>query len=67
MNPIHQNYPLVRIIPAFIDHAPGQPITPLVREFLRYLLSKEGQTVLVQESPYLPLSPAVIRQQLEKL
>jgi phosphate transport system substrate-binding protein len=66
-NLINQDYPLARIIPAFIDLTPGQPVNPLVREFLRYLLSKEGQTVLVQESPYLPLSPAVIRQQLEKL
>lgn len=66
-NLIAQTYPLVRIIPAFIDVAPGQPVDPKVREFLRYLLSREGQQTLVNESDYLPLSADSIRRQLEKL
>jgi phosphate transport system substrate-binding protein len=66
-NLIAQTYPLVRIIPAFIDVPPGQPVEPAVREFLRYILSREGQQVLVRESEYLPLSAEVIRKQLEKL
>ncbi|HEX7631591.1 MAG TPA: substrate-binding domain-containing protein, partial [Lacunisphaera sp.] len=36
-NLIAQTYPLVRIIPAFIDVPPGQPVEPKVREFLRFL------------------------------
>lgn len=66
-NLIAQTYPLVRIIPAFIDVPPGQPIDPKVREFLRYLLSREGQQALVHDSDYLPLGPDAIRRQLEKL
>ncbi|MFI5336168.1 MAG: PstS family phosphate ABC transporter substrate-binding protein [Opitutales bacterium] len=66
-NLISQDYPLVRIIPAFVDRAPGKSLDPRVREFLRYLLSREGQEALVQESDYLPLSPHIVRQQLEKL
>lgn len=64
---ISQDYPLVRIIPAIIDRAPGQPIAPPVREFLRFVLSREGQRSLVEESGYLPLGPKVIQRQLEKL
>lgn len=64
---ISQQYPLTRIIPAIIDRAPGEPLDPTVREFLRYLLSREGQQALLHESGYLPLGPEVIRDQLEKL
>ena len=66
-NLIAQTYPLVRIIPAFIDRAPGQPIDPKVREFLRYVLSREGQQALLDESSYLPLGAEIVRAQLEKL
>lgn len=66
-NLIAQTYPLVRIIPAFIDVAPGQPVDPTVREFLRYLLSREGQQALVNDSDYLPLSAEAIGRQREKL
>jgi phosphate transport system substrate-binding protein len=66
-NLIAQTYPLVRIIPAFIDVPPGQPVDPKVREFLRYLLSREGQQALVHDSDYLPLGADAIKRQLEKL
>jgi phosphate transport system substrate-binding protein len=64
---ITQDYPLVRIIPAFVDRAPGRPLEPAVREFLRFVLSREGQRALLQESGYLPLGPEAIHQSLEKL
>lgn len=55
---IDRSYPLVRIIPAYIDHKPGTQVTPAVREFLRYVISREGQAALIEESGYLPLSAA---------
>ena len=64
---IAQDYPLARIIPAFIDRAPGKPVEPHIREFLRFILSREGQQALVAETGYLPLGPAAIRAQWEKL
>jgi len=66
-NLIAQTYPLGRIIPAFIDVPPDGHAEPAVREFLRYLLSREGQQTLVRESEYLPLGPEAINRQLEKL
>ena len=66
-NLISQKYPLVRVIPAFIDRAPGQPVEPVVAEFLRFVLSREGQQALLKESGYLPLGPEIIAKQLEKL
>lgn len=64
---IDQSYPLVRIIPAYIDLPPGGRPAPAVREFLRYALSREGQQALIEETGYLPLGPDAIRRQLEKL
>lgn len=64
---IAQQFPLVRIIPAFIDHAPGKPVEPAVREFLRFMLSREGQQALVEETGYLPMDAAIIARQLAEL
>lgn len=64
---IDQSYPLVRIIPAVVDHPPGQPLAAPTREFLRFVLSREGQRALIEETGYLPLGPAARARQLEKL
>ena len=64
---ISRTYPLGRIIPAFVDRTPGQPMAPADREFLRYILSREGQTALAEDSGYLPLDRATLLSQLEKL
>jgi phosphate transport system substrate-binding protein len=64
---IAQDYPLTRVIPAYIDRPPGGAVEPAVREFLRFVLSREGQQALLQESDYLPLGSEAIRKQKEKL
>lgn len=64
---VERTYPLVRTIPAVIDRPPGAPIDPKVREFLRYLLSREGQEVVNEDGRYLPLSPAFAAEQRRKL
>ena len=66
-NLISRKYPLTRVIPAFFDHTPGTPVDPKIREFLRYILSREGQRALVTESDYLPISVEANHEQLEKL
>ena len=64
---ISQQYPLTRIIPAVVDVPPGQPLDPAIREFLRFILSRQGQRALLEESGYLPLGPKYVRAQLRKL
>ncbi|HEV7139097.1 MAG TPA: substrate-binding domain-containing protein [Steroidobacteraceae bacterium] len=64
---ISQQYPLTRIIPAVLDLPPGRPIAPATREFLRFILSRDGQRALIEESGYLPLGPKYVRAQLRKL
>lgn len=66
-NLILQHYPLARTIPAVVDRPPGMPLQPKLREFLRFLLSRDGQQLINADGRYLPLSPATIAEQLRKL
>lgn len=56
---IDQTYPLTRTLPAVIDRPPDGRVIPAVREFLIYILSREGQEAVNRDGRYLPLSPDV--------
>ena len=66
-NLVFERYPLNRQIPAYLDRVPGEPIDPKVKEFLRFILSREGQQAIIDDGRYLPLSPSAIAEQLRKL
>jgi phosphate transport system substrate-binding protein len=66
-NLIQRKYPLTRLITTFINRAPGHSVDPKVKEFLRYILSRNGQEAIVSDGNYLPLSEQSIRDQLKKL
>jgi phosphate transport system substrate-binding protein len=66
-NLISRRYPLVRAGVALINRAPGQQLDPKVREFLRYILSRDGQMDIVDEGMFLPLGAGRSDVQLEKL
>jgi len=54
-----RTYPMVR--------KPGMPVDPKLREFLRYILSREGQDVVERNASYLPLPAALAAEQRRKL
>ena len=56
-------YPLSRFLYVYVNRAPGKPLDPLVREFLSFVLSREGQEIVVKDG-YLPL---LGRHQVEEL
>lgn len=64
---IDGSYPLSRTIPAVVDRPPGMPVAPRPREFLRFLLSREGQEMINRDGRYLPLSRELVRAQLRDL
>jgi phosphate transport system substrate-binding protein len=66
-NLIQRKYPLTRFITTFVNRAPGRPLDPKVKEFLRYILSREGQQEVVRDGNYLPLSEEAVLAQLRKL
>jgi phosphate transport system substrate-binding protein len=60
-------YPLSRYIYIFIDRAPGQPLPPLEREFLRYVTSSAGQALVGLDNIYMPLPLTIAANQQEEL
>jgi len=65
-NVITGKYPLSRFLLIYINRAPDKPLDPLVREFAKFVLSKEGQEIVVKDG-YYPLSAAVVKEELAKL
>src|SRR5258705_8368038 len=59
-------YPLTRYMYIRLNRAPGTAIPPHVREFLRYILSREGQEPILY-SGYFPLTAAEASEELAKL
>jgi len=62
-----RSYPLVRNLYIYLNRKPGTAIDPKLKEFLRYVLSREGQEAIVANGNYLPLPVATVREQLAKL
>ena len=60
-------YPLSRVISMVLNREPGKPIDPKLKEFLRFILSRDGQAALVRDGHYIPLTAASERAQLERL
>lgn len=59
-------YPLTRYMYIRLNRTPGSPLSPAVREFLRFILSRQGQEPILY-SGYFPLTAAQARQELDKL
>lgn len=62
-----RTYPLARWIYIAVNKAPGKPLAPNVKEFLRLVLSREGQQVVANEGAYIPLSAEIVREELAKI
>lgn len=62
-----QTYPLARTIYIFANQAPGKPLNPVLREFIRYALSREGQQAIVDDRIFTPLPAAMDAREAEKL
>lgn len=63
----NRSYPLTRDVYYYFKGEKGKPIDPKVKEFLRYVLSREGQEAIQQDGKYLPLTAEAARAQLQKL
>ena len=69
----NRSYPLARPVYIYytIDNEKTEianpRVDPKVREFLRYVLSPQGQQAVAAEGVYLPLTRSVIDEQLKKL
>ncbi len=53
------SYPLSRFLYVYVNKAPNKPLAPLEREFIKLVLSKQGQQVVVKDG-YIPLPASVV-------
>ena len=51
-NCLNGKYPLSRFLFVYVNKAPGKPLDTLTLEFLKYALSKEGQSVVLKDGFY---------------
>ncbi len=65
-NAIKGSYPLARFLYVYVNKHPNKPLAPLEAEFLKMVLSKSGQMVVVKDG-YIPLPAKVADQELQKL
>lgn len=65
-NVLKGKYPLGRLLYIYVAKEPNKPLPTLVKEFLKYALSKEGQEIVVKDG-YLPLTADAAKKQLALL
>jgi phosphate transport system substrate-binding protein len=65
-NALNGSYPLWRHLLIYINKVPNKPLDPLVREFLKFVYSKEGQAIVIKDG-FFPLPQAVIEKEFSKI
>lgn len=65
-NAVSGSYPLSRFLYVYVNKAPNRELSPLVREFIKLVLAKQGQEVVVKDG-YIPLPAKVAEKTLAKL
>jgi phosphate transport system substrate-binding protein len=62
-----RSYPLTREVYYYTNRPVGETIDPLIKEYLRFVLSREGQAAVQRDGKYLPLTATIVREQLRRL
>jgi phosphate transport system substrate-binding protein len=65
-NVVNKSYPLSRYLYLYVVKDPRRDLDPLVHEFLKFILSKEGQEIVIKDG-YLPIPAKVAAEQLAEL
>ena len=60
------DYPLARFLYIYVNKKPGEPIDKLTAEFLKFVLSKQGQEIVVKDG-YFPMPKEVIEESMAEL
>ena len=65
-NALTGEYPLARFLYIYVNKAPAKPLDPLTKEFVKMILSKEGQEVVIKGG-YFPIANAVTSEDLQMI
>lgn len=65
-NALAGKFPLARYFYVYVNKAPNKPLSPLDAEFIKLVLSKQGQEVVVKDG-YIPLPSKIAEKTLKEL
>jgi phosphate transport system substrate-binding protein len=59
-------YPLARFLYVYVNKAPGKSLDPLTQEFVKLVVSKQGQEVVVKDG-YFPIPAPIAKEEMAKV
>ena len=65
-NSVAGNYPLARFLYVYVNKAPNSDLPPLEREFVKLIMSKAGQNIVLKDG-YIPLPARVVKSTMQTL
>lgn len=65
-NSLSGDYPLARFLLVYVNKKPGQPLDKLTLEFIKFVLTKEGQAI-VEKDGYFPMPAEVAAEVVDSL
>ena len=65
-NAYSATYPMARFLFVYINKVPGKPLDPLTREFVKVIVSREGQEGVIKDG-YFPIPASIAKEELSKI
>ena len=65
-NAVSGTYPLSRFLYVYVNKHPNKELAPLDKEFIKLILSQQGQEVVIKDG-YIPLPEKVVKKYLKQL
>jgi len=65
-NAYNGSYPLARFLYVYINKAPGKALDPMTREFVKLVVSKDGQEAVIKDG-YFPIPASIAKEELSKV
>ncbi len=59
-------YPLARFLYVYVNKQPNRPLAPLEKEFIKMVLSQQGQKIVVKDG-YVPLPANIVIKALKSI
>ena len=59
-------YPLSRFLYVYVNKAPGKGLDPMTREFVKMILSREGQEGVIKDG-YFPITAPIAKEELNRI
>jgi phosphate transport system substrate-binding protein len=59
-------YPLARFLFVYVNKAPGKGLDPLMKEFVRFMFTRQGQEVVIKDG-YFPVPNSIAKEELTKV